>query len=100
MTNEKTTTATKTPADTAKPAMDAWAMTCSILVGLWKAEDVAEAELVSNQAAAKQNPFAASVQRSVILLNILRDNIKSLEYDLNQQARSSGLTMPKRGRSQ
>jgi hypothetical protein len=28
-----------------------------------------------------------------------RDTIKSLEYDLNQQARSCGLTMPKRGLS-
>lgn len=96
MTNDTPSTTTPTP----KPAMDAWAMTCSILVGLWKAEYVAEAELVSNQASAKQNPFAASVQRSVILLNILRDNIKSLEYDLNQQARSNGLAMPKRGPSQ
>lgn len=94
MTNEKT------PTTTGKPAMDAWAKAVSILVGLWKAEDVAEAELVANQKAAGQNPFAAGVRRSVILLNIIRDNIKSLEYDLNQQARSCGLTMPKRGPSQ
>lgn len=92
-------TPTKT-ATTPAPAMDAWAMSCSILVGLWKVEEVAEAELVSNQAAAKQNPFAAGVQRSVILSNIIRDTIKSLQYDLNQQARSSGLRMPKRGPSQ
>lgn len=71
-------------------------MATSILVGLWKAEVVAEAELVANQKAAGQNPFAAGVQRSMILLNIIRDTIKSLQYDLNQQARSSGLTMPKR----
>lgn len=96
MTNEKTTT-TPTPTPTAKPQMDAWAMAVSIMVGLWKAEDVAEAELVANQKAAGQNPFAAGVQSSVILLRIVRGTIQSLEYDLNQQARSCGLTMPKRG---
>jgi hypothetical protein len=77
------------------PVLDAWQMAISILVRLRKAEAGAEAELVSNRAAAKQNPFAGGVLSSVALLRVIRDAMQSLEADLRQHARSNGLPMPK-----
>jgi hypothetical protein len=90
MTNDHKTT----PEPTEAPALDAWQMATSILVGLRKAEARAEAELVSNRAAANQNPFAGGVLSSVVLQRIIRDTLKSLDADLRQHARSNRLAMP------
>jgi len=78
----------------APTSLDAWTMASSILVGLDKAVEVANAEYTAAVVAGKGNPFSAGISQTNQILETLSITKRDLTHEMTRIARSSGLAMP------